>query len=123
MKTALTSLLIVASYWATFCSSFFFFSCGIPYFSGSFARSLATSSRAAVSLRVSHAPSLATRRKMLFLYVRRFPLGSLCSMNCFMFSGTCSSVGIVCPSRGFRTATLRVVSSIILLGLSGNISI
>ena len=67
MKTALTASFTVASYCATFCCSFFFLSWGIPYFSGSFARSLATSSLAAVSRSVSHAPCLAASKKVLFL--------------------------------------------------------
>ena len=39
-----------------------------------------------------------------------------------MFSGTCSSDGIVWPSSGFRMAILRLVSSVMAEGSSGNIS-
>ena len=67
VNTALTASFTVASYVATFCWSFFFLSWGIPYFSGSSARALATSSLAAASRSVSHAWSLAARRNVLFL--------------------------------------------------------
>jgi len=67
VNDARTASFTAVSYWATFCCRLFFLSWGIPYFSGSSARVLATSSLAAVSRRFSHAPSLATRRKVLFL--------------------------------------------------------
>ena len=53
----------------------------MPYFSGSSARARATSSLAAESRRVSHEPSLAARRKALFLYALRLPLASRFRMN------------------------------------------
>jgi len=67
VKTALRESFTVPSYWASFCWSFFFLSWGMPYFSGSWARALVTSSLAAASRSVSHAPSLAASRKVLFL--------------------------------------------------------
>lgn len=93
----------------------------MPYLSGSSARDRATSSLAAASRNVSHAPSLETSKKVLFLYARRLPLESRFSMNWDTFSGTCSSEGIAWPSRGFRTAIFRPISSVILLGSSGKI--
>lgn len=81
MKTARTASFTVPSYWATFCWSFFFLSCGMPYFSGSWARALVTSSLAAASRSVPHAPSLAASKKVLFLYARRFPLESRFRIN------------------------------------------
>jgi len=71
---------------------------------------------------VSHAPPLATRRKVLFLKARRLPLPSRFRINWVTFSGTCSSDGIVWPSSGFRMAILRLVSSVMAEGSSGNIS-
>lgn len=94
----------------------------MPYFSGSSVRALATSSLAAASRSVSHAPFLAANKKVLFLYARRFPLESRLRMNWATFSGTCSSDGIVWSSRGFSTAIFRLMSSVILLGSSGKIS-
>jgi len=95
---------------------------GIPNFSGSSAMFFATSSLDAASRRFSHEPSLAARRKVLFLYALRLPLASRFRMNWVMFSGTCSSDGIVCPSSGFRMAILRLVSSVMAEGSSGKIS-
>jgi hypothetical protein len=67
VNEALTASFTVASYVVTFCWRFFFLSWGMPYFSGSSASDLATSRRAAESLRFSHVPFLAARRKVLFL--------------------------------------------------------
>ena len=95
VNTALTASFTVVSYVATFCWSFFFLSWGIPYFSGSSARALATSSLAAASRSVSHAWSLAARRNVLLRYALRFPRASRLRMNVAILSGTCSSDGIV----------------------------
>lgn len=122
VNEALTASLTVFSYVVLFCSRLFFLSCGIPNFSGSSAKFFATSSLDAASRRVSHEPFLATRRKVLFLYARRLPLASRFRMNWVMFSGTCSSVGIVCPSSGLSMAIFRVVSSVMAEGSSGKIS-
>jgi len=122
VKEALIASFTVASYWATFCWRFFFLSWGIPYFSGSSARALATSSLATESWSASHEPSLAASKKVLFLYARRLPLESRFRMNWVMFSGTCSSDGIVWPSSGFSMAILRLVSSVMAEGSSGKIS-
>lgn len=67
MKTALTALFTVDSYCATLCWSFVFLSWGMPYLSGSWARVFVTSSLAAASRTVAHAPSLGASRKVLFL--------------------------------------------------------
>jgi hypothetical protein len=67
VNDALTASFTVASYWSTFCWRLFFLSWGMPYFSGSSVSAQATSSLAAESLRFSHEPSLAARRKTLFL--------------------------------------------------------